>query len=194
MKVEVDHVEKEGVSALLLRIRAGEHTAFDALLGHYQPLLYSEVNRKCEGLSHEDVEDLHQVALLALYRAAMNFDLTQSEVEFGLYAKVCISHAVVSQLRVLRRHTGVISLAEVDESASVAEDPSRRLVDEEAFAALHARIRAVLSPYEWRVWTLYTAGYRSGEIARLLDKPSHSVENAVYRIRQKLRVALGRDR
>ena len=174
---------------LISRVRDGEQAAFDALLSRYEPLVGSEVSRRSSGLSPQDVEDLHQVALLAFYRAVMNFDLSQSEVEFGLYAKICISNALASQLRVLRRHADELPLLDVAESS--LEDPSRRMVEEEAFAALHARIRAVLSPYECRVWTLYTAGYRSGEIARMLGKPPHSVENAVYRIRQKLRVALG---
>ena len=184
-------MQGESVGELIVRIRGGEQQAFATLLAQYEPLLKSEVSHRAAGLSHEDAEDLGQVALLALYRAVMNFDLSQKEVEFGLFAKVCVSNAIASQLRVWRRRTvGDLSLTEIGEPVDT-ESPARRMEDEEAFAALHARIRAVLSAYEWRVWTLYTAGYRSGEIARMLDKPSHSVENAVYRIRQKLRGALG---
>ena len=183
-------MQSENVIGLIGRIRLGEQQAFADLLAQYEPLLKSEVSRRAAGLSHEDAEDLGQVALLALYRAAMNFDLSQTEVEFGLFAKVCVSNAIASQLRVFRRYEDALPLSEMGEPADT-EDPARRMEDEEAIAALHARIRAVLSAYEWRVWTLYTAGYRSGEIARLLKRPPHSVENAVYRIRQKLRRALG---
>ncbi len=182
--------QTESVGGLIALVRAGEQQAFADLLAIYKPLLKSEVSRRAAGLSREDAEDLGQVALLAFYRAAMNFDLKQSEVEFGLYAKVCVSNAIASQLRVWRRYTSALSLTEIKEPVDT-ENPARRMEDEEAFTALHARIRSVLSAYEWRVWTLYTAGYRSGEIARLLARPSHSVENAVYRIRQKLRQALG---
>ena len=182
--------QSENVSQLIARIRQGEQQAFADLLAQYEPLVKSEVSRRSADLSREDAEDLGQVALLALYRAAMNFDLSQSEVEFGLYAKVCISNAIASQLRVWRRYANDLPLTDMQEPCEV-ENPASRMEDEEAFAALHARIRAVLSPSEWRVWTLYTAGYRSGEIARMLDKPSHSVENAVYRIRSKLRLELG---
>ena len=183
--------ESQNVVGLIARVREGEQAAFAELLTKYEPLLKSEVSRGAAGFSHEDEEDLRQEALLAFYRAALNFDLAQAEVEFGLYAKVCVSNAIASQLRVWRRRAANDRpLSEVGELVDV-DSLAGRMEEEEAIAALHTRIRAVLSPYEWRVWTLYTAGYRSGEIARLLDKPSHSVENAVYRIRQKLRGALG---
>ncbi len=186
MKTEKKHQTTE---ELITLVRAGEQAAFGQLLEGYEPLVRAEVARHAAGLGREDTEDLRQVALLALYRAAMGFDLSQREVEFGLYAKICISNALVSQLRVLRRHTAELPLT--DHLGTALEDPAVRVLEEEAAALLLARIRAVLSPYEHRVWTLYTAGYRSGEIARQLGKDPHSVENAVYRIRQKLRRALG---
>lgn len=177
---------------MITRIREGSQQAFSELLDTYEPLVRAEVARHAAGLGHEDAQDLGQVALIALYRAAMAFDLAQNEVEFGLYAKVCISNALVSQLRALRRYRDELPLT--DFLGTAAEDPATRLLEEEAAALLRARIRAVLSPYEQRVWALYTAGYRSGEIARRLEKNTHSVENAVYRIRQKLRAALGSSR
>ena len=181
------------VQSLLVRVRAEDQKAFAELLAAYEPLLQSEVARHAAGLGAEDVEDLRQIALLAICRAARNFDLDQQEVEFGLYAKVCISNALASQLRVIRRRFQEVSATHeaFEQFFSDDEDPARRIMEEEALAALHARIRAILSPYENRVWALHSAGYRTGEIAKLLSKAPHSVENAVYRIHRKLRHALG---
>ncbi len=187
MKTEKKH-QKTG--ELIALIREGEQAAFVRLLADYEPLVEAEVARHAVGLSHEDREDLRQIALVALYRAALGFDLSQSEVEFGLYAKICMANALVSQLRVLQRRKVETPLADTL-SCALVDDPAARVMEEEALATLHKRIRAVLSPYELRVWTLYVAGYRSGEIAHQLEKDTHSVENAVYRIRQKLRRALG---
>ena len=174
----------------ILRVREGDQSAFAELLAEYTPLVSAEVSRHGATLGEQDVEDLRQIALLALYRAALGFDLLQSDVEFGLYAKICMANALVSQLRVIGRRRAETPLTDTLSCAQV-DDPAARLMEEEALADLHKRIRAVLSPFELRVWTLYVAGYRSGEIARQLQKDTHSVENAVYRIRQKLRVALG---
>ena len=174
---------------LIRHVREGEQKAFGDLLAAYEPLIGAEV-AKAVGISPADGEDLRQVALLALYRAAMGYDLAQTEVEFGLYAKICIGNAISSQLRLLRRRNAEVSLPS-EYFVDGGEDPASRVMEEEALALLHARIRNALSPYENRVWSLYTTGLRSGEIARLLQKEPHSVENAVYRIRQKLRRALG---
>ena len=187
MKADMQNRDAE---ALILRVRQGEQAAFSALLTMYEPLITKRVGAFSAGLSREDTEDLRQVALMAFYRAACGFDLAQSEVEFGLYAKICMDNALVSHLRVLRRHEETVPL--LDGTGDVgAEDPAWRVMDEEATALLLSRIRGVLSPYEFRVWTLYVAGHRTGDIAKLLQKPTRSIENAVYRIRQKLRAALG---
>ncbi|MBE6581269.1 MAG: sigma-70 family RNA polymerase sigma factor [Ruminococcaceae bacterium] len=187
MKAEM---QNRDAAALVLRVRQGEQAAFSALLTMYEPLIAKRVGAFAVGLSHEDAQDLRQVALVAFYRAACGFDVAQSEVEFGLYAKICMDNAMVSHLRVLRRHEQTLPLLDAAGDAA-AEDPAGRVMDEEATAVLLSRIRGVLSAYEYRVWTLYVAGHRTGEIAKRLQKPTHSIENAVYRIRQKLRAALG---
>ena len=183
--------KREQLHSRILAVRAGDQAAFSALLADYEPLLVAETARHASGLGSQDVEDLRQCALLALYRAALNFDLSQSEVEFGLYAKICITNALLSQLRVINRYRSEISVSDAQETSEQGEDPAARVMQEEAAAALYARVRSLLSPYENRVWAFYMAGLPVGEIARRLQKDTHSIENAVYRIRKKLRAALG---
>ena len=176
----------------LHRIREGDQAAFATLMELYAPLIGAETARRAAGLCTQDVEDLQQVAALALYRAALGFDLEQNEVEFGLYAKVCISNALNSQLRVIRRYLSEISVQDDVFLREIGEDPAKRVMEQEAAQALCARVRNLLSPYENRVWTLFVTGRSAREIAALLQKDTHSIENAVYRIRQKLRRALSR--
>lgn len=183
--------KRKNLHDCILRVREGDQAAFAKLLAEYTPLISAEVSRHGASLSHEDVEDLRQIALVAFYRAALAFDLLQSEVEFGLYAKICISNALVSQLRVLRRRVPEVSVETLSPLEEQSEDPAAAVMEQEALDALLARIRRHLSPYESRVWSLFVAGHSAKEIAAMLAKDTHSVENAVYRIRQKLRTALG---
>ena len=183
--------KRESLCERILRVREGDQAAFAELLAEYTPLVSAEVSRHGTSLSHEDLEDLRQIALVALYRAALAFDLLQSEVEFGLYAKICISNALVSQLRVLRRRVPEVSVETLSCFEEQSEDPATAVMEQEALAALYARIHRHLSPYENRVWSLFVAGHSAKEIAAMLSKDTHSVENAVYRIRQKLRAVLG---
>ncbi|MBO7342125.1 MAG: sigma-70 family RNA polymerase sigma factor [Clostridia bacterium] len=182
--------KREQLHKRIQAVRERDQAAFAALLSDYEPLVGAEVSRYAAGLVEQDVEDLRQTALLALYRAALNFDLSQCEVEFGLYAKICITNALLSQLRVIRRYRSEVSVGDAFHADEVGEDPAARVMQEEAATALYARVRSLLSPYENRVWSLYMAGRPVGEIARYLQKDTHSIENAVYRIRKKLRAAL----
>ena len=188
-----ENQKSENTAALICRVRENDQSAFAALLSLYEPLLHAKVVQYASGLCASDIEDLRQVALLAFYRAAKSFDLAQSEVEFGLYAKICISNALVSQLRMINNHALELNDVSVDGGDGGEGDPARRLMEQEAAEALLSRIRGVLSAYENRVWSLYITGLSAAAIASRLGKDPHSVENAVYRIRQKLRRAL-RDR
>ena len=181
------------MQALILRIRGGEEIAFRELMEIYTPLVQAEVARNSGDLGSFDRDDLLQAAWLALYRAALSFDLDQSEVSFGLYAKVCISNALSTQLRaLLRRYTVEVPLEQAINEAQGDEgdDPARRIREEEDLQLLRTRIRTLLSPFENRVWSLYTAGLSAKEIGARLEKQPRSIENAVYRIRQKLRTGL----
>jgi len=188
--MSTENAKRNTTIQLLLRVREGDQKAFLDLLAEYEPLIGAQVTSHARELSHADAEDMRQVALLALYRAALGFDLEQQEVEFGLWAKICIGNALASQLRTVRRRPTVVEYNERNVT-DVATSPADPLIEAEAAEALYARVRRVLSPYENRVWSLYMAGYRAGEIAEQLGKDAHSVENAVYRIRRKLRAALG---
>ena len=184
--------EKElDIQKTLELIRAGDQKAFLTLNAAYEPLLRAEVAHYTVGLDSFHVEDFYQVALIALYRAALKFNLAQCKVEFGLYAKICISHALASQLRTLINYVGVLSDDEpIDGDDNGEDDPARRIMEEEAVQTLLARISQILSAFENRVWNLHMAGISAKEISRVVGKDVHSIENAVYRIRRKLRKAL----
>ena len=182
------------IENLLELVREGEQKAFVDLLEMYEPLVRAEVARYTNGLEAFDIDDFRQVALLALYRASLSFDLSQSEVEFGLYAKICIHNALASFVDAWIRNNNELSVPDewLGEGDQGEGDPARRLMEEEAVQLLLARIRKVLSPFENRVWNLYTAGLSAKEIGRVLGKEPHSIENAVYRIRRKLRLELAK--
>ena len=78
----------------------------------------------------------------------------------------------------------------MEERIKVEEDVAAGVVAEEAYMELYRRIEAVLSPYESHVWWLYLSGQTTGAIAASLGKDERSVQNAIYRIRKKLRAAL----
>jgi RNA polymerase sporulation-specific sigma factor len=173
---------------LINAARGGNESAFEALLEAYEPLIdkMSRAFVNAEDDS-ESREDLRQEACIAFYKAVQSYDCEQQEVAFGLYAKLCVRNRLISYTRKNHRHEVVLPL---EDRIKTVEDVSARVVAEEAYMELYRRIEAVLSPYESHVWWLYLSGQTTGAIAASLGKDERSVQNAVYRIRKKLRSAL----
>lgn len=163
-------------------------------MDRYTPLIDSMTLRFCHAeISAQDREDLRQEAVICFYRALMHFDTTQDKVQFGLYAKECIRNGLISNLRALKKHENLLLLDDSMFSGTdpdVSEDPARKLMEDEAYLALSRRIRDSLSAYENRIWWLYLAGRTAKEIALLTGKDEKSVQNAIYRIRKKLRTVI----
>ncbi len=174
---------------LIRRAKSGDQTAFEELLNRYAPLINSLTAQLGTSLpTAEDNEDLRQEAVIGFYSALMRFDTEQSRVQFGLYAKECIRNSLLSHLRRIKRHKSVLLLEDGEaEDTADESDPAQDLVEEESFLQLSRLIREELSPYENRIWWLYLSGRTAKEIAIMLGKDEKSVQNAVYRIRRKLR-------
>ena len=201
IRMDKIHNETEGKTAersvlldAISRVRNGEQDVFSDLLQQYRPLIESLVVRFCMDAVYEsDKEDLRQEAVMSFYRAILAYDTEQTEVEFGLYAKICISNALISQSRIQKKRT----TEQLTESLSTdvfvhdSEDPAGRILEQERVKALYSVIRKNLSDFEYRVWQCYMSGRTAGEIASLVGKDEKSVSNAIYRIRKKLRALLG---
>ena len=184
---------KMDVRALILAVRAGDQNAFDTLLDQYRPLIDASVAR----FSSDEAfslycEDLKQEASVVFYNSILAYDLEQTEVEFGLFAKICIYNALVSFLRAMKRRSAE-PVAEIPHNLITVqdfEDPSARMLEQERLKSLYAVIRKNLSELEYKVWQLYISGRSASEIATLLSIDEKSVNNAIYRIRKKLRIVL----
>lgn len=184
---------KDDIRALILAVKNGDQSAFDTLLGQYRPLIDASIVRFSSDESFSlYCEDLRQEASVVFYNSILAYDLDQNEVEFGLFAKICIYNALVSFLRALKRRAAE-PVAEIPDnllSVQDFEDPSARMLEQERLKSLYAVIRKNLSELEYKVWQLYISGRTAAEIASLLDTDEKSVSNAIYRIRRKLRAVL----
>lgn len=189
--------EKKRITHLILQVRKGSpadrQTAFEELLQRYDPLIRGLVGKFSDDpITHRFYEDLRQEATVVFYNSILAYDTDQTEVDFGLYAKICISNALVSQLRMLKRRVAE-PLAESEcEQFFIheTEDPSESILEQERVEALCLIIRNNLSAFEYRVWRYYMSGRTASEIGALLGKDEKSISNAVYRIRKKLRTVL----
>ena len=193
-KREECFMEKEVLNAYIASAQNGDSDAFSTLLEKYEPLIKSTVARtmaKMPELTETDAEDLRQEAVLAFYSALMTYDFLISDVEFGLYAKVCISNRLVSQMRRLKRdiehRAASIDQDDILRFVGTEEDPAARLIENESEQSLLKVISDCLSEYEYKVFELYMSGMSSAEMAERLESTEKSVNNAMFRIRTKLK-------
>lgn len=184
--------------SLLEKIRQGDENAFALLCREYRSVTENAVLRFLPSFGGEDngsaglynAEDLRQYATIALYRAAITYDPEAGgkSVTFGLYAKICINRALISQLRKyrseLRRKQRSVDLKHPEMKQG---DPLQQLVSREGAEELREKIYSCLSKYEKDIFDYYIVGKSVGEIAERLGKDEKSVSNALYRMKVKVR-------
>lgn len=181
------------INNLIDLVVSGDSDAFTSLVEMYSPLLKKILSSyTTEEMSKEDVEDLSQEELIAFYRAVINFDKEQSDVEFGLYAKICITNSMISYKRAAAKKSNE-SLIGDDEINSITDpegEVPRFFEMRESERQLGEQIERTLSAYENEVWSYYVNGYSAKEIAQKLNSNEKSIDNAIFRIRKKLKTLL----
>lgn len=179
--------ENTDINTLILRCRDRDDEAFDELVRRYTPLMRKVIT----GFDQTAYEysELFSEACVALHTAAGRFDLEQSEVTFGLYARICIRNRIVDLIRVAESDPD-ISERDV-EGLSYESNLERRLEEREIFNNLLLSAKDLLSDYEYRVLLLHIQGYKTAAIASMLSRSAKSVDNAKSRLFRRLREEIG---
>ena len=188
-----DIAKNKEIAELIFRVRQGDEVAFSTLLSMYSPLIENSLLKSLgDELYGLYSEDSRQEATMVFYNSILTYDVEQHEVEFGLYAKICITNALISQKRLLIKRKGErLSDNDFDELiGDVEDDPSAIIMEQESLRALDSVIRGSLSELEYRIWHLYMSGKTASQIGDSVGKSSKAVNNAIYRIRKKLRTSL----
>lgn len=175
----------DGTDELIAAVKRGDDDAFTRLCTRYSALIDSSAAKYARmGSEYGELrEDFRQEASVALYRAAMSYDLTQKSVTFGLFAKTCIRNSLVSQLRKLGarplRSRCNVDTAEENVENAVVSDEMRRLFLQ--------RVDGVLSSFEAKVLVMSMEGTPPRHIAKALGAEVKTVYNALFRAREKIR-------
>ena len=193
---------------LLLEARAGKIDALEKLMNEFKPLV-TKVARRYFLLNGDDA-DLIQEGMIGLYKAFLNYRL-DSDTSFESYATTCIKRNVISAVRAsqnqknlpLNNSVGVgaqggLDLLQDDDlndfEVSLPSDelsPEDRIVLKEQREEIVKKIKSLLSDFEIKVLKRYLDGESYKEIAKQLDKNEKSIDNAIMRIKSKLKVLEG---
>ena len=193
-----EYHDEEWANNLILLARQGDQVAFSTLCSKYMGMIQTMVGSFCLVIPSNiySREDLHQDALMAFYRAVESYDICSSgEVTFGLYAKTCVRNALISLQRksvtILKRQKAMAAksdrksnrdiLALIVQSDKQFENTSRQL------EATADSIFSMLTEFEGEVLKLFAEKMSYAQIAERLSCSTKAVDNALYRIRKKLK-------
>lgn len=170
---------------VILLINSGEYEKLQIIIDRYLPLIVKTAKQYC---APSQVEDAVQDAIFALYSGVKNYDKQRSA--FSTFASLCIKRSVISGVRksAAQRNIpdGMLSSIEEIDVADITS-PEDILIEKEDYQSFADTIRLELSSLEYRVLQLFLAGKTYTEIAVLLEMNEKSVDNALFRIRRKLK-------
>ena len=193
------HIPQEPVrdeAALIRAAQRGDQDAFEQLVRSYdQGVLRLAMNLL---RSPEDARDVYQEAFLRVYR---NLHLFRFDCSFHTWLHRIVTNLCLDQLRrrkVRREEPTVAQTGDgpVDRIQNLPEervdgDPQRRLLNQELSARIQ-RVLEGLTPRERTVFELrHYQGLRLKAIGEILGSSEEAAKNCLFRVTQKMRVALG---
>lgn len=160
--------------------------AVNVLISRYLKLVSKRARAYSGGAGYiAEFDDLAQEGFLAFLRAADSFE-PERGTSFSAFADACVTNGIRSAVKRLNRGTEGLP-EDYGESAEDSSTPENIWFEKEAETGLYEKISKLLSKKEWDIFKLYIGGASYAEIAEGLEIPKKSVENAVFRIRKKLK-------
>lgn len=201
MKEYKDYSDDE----LILIIRGGDIGALDFLLNKYKHLVRGKA--KTLFLIGGDRDDLIQEGMIGLYMAIRDFD-PKKHASFKTFADLCTTRRIykaIDSSNALKHQVLNESLSLDNESVSDSEEltlgtsaddaalgnPESLFLRKEEDDTLSEKLREALSQFELQVLELYLTDATYDEMAKCLNHSEKAVDNALRRIRKKLRNLLG---
>ena len=176
----------KALSELISEVRAGNDSAFETLVNEYKPMIDGVIRR-----FSLDERDAFSEACMGFYRAVSSYELGQSDVTFGLYAKICVERSLIDMQRREQRCTAHLVDGDVDvEKIAVPGGVQAMLEHREQTAYFMSVAKGALSDFEFDVYRYWMLGYKTSDIASALGITAKAVDNAKNRMWTKLRLRL----
>lgn len=186
---------------LISRLRDGEEDIIDYIIEKYKGLVKQKA--KSMYLLGADHDDLLQEGMIGLYKAVRDYDFGR-DASFFTFAELCITRQLYTAVQASQRKkhsflNGYVSLyekqGEQDENqtellqvlSSDTKDPEELTIDRENLEQFELAIEQEMSTFEKQVMELILIGMKYTEIARVLGKTDKAIDNAIQRIRTKVK-------
>lgn len=182
--------------------RDGKDEVIDYLLDKYKGL----VRRKARTmfLVGGDTDDLIQDGMIGLYKAVRDYDV-RKEASFLTFANLCIDRQIYSAINASNRkkhsplnsyisfpllnflNDNVTNELYMDKQNVNHRNPEDLYIDMENVLHIEHMLEKELSAFEYEVLKMYIDGADYIEIAERMDKKPKSIDNAIQRIKKKVK-------
>ncbi|MBQ8245933.1 MAG: sigma-70 family RNA polymerase sigma factor [Lachnospiraceae bacterium] len=198
---------------LIERLREGEEQIMEYLMDKYKNLVRSKA--KSMFILGGDTQDLIQEGMIGLFKAVRDYD-SGRDASFYTFAQLCVSRNIYSAVQKSGRkkhaplnfytsiygsensrdgdgfiengfYNGVELMADGE-----ASNPEEILIGQENMEQLQKYIEEELSVFETQVLELHITGMGYVEIAKVLGRDEKATDNALQRIRTKLKKYVSR--
>lgn len=180
-------------------VRNDQADAMEYLLKKYFPLVKKSIRTLY--LIGADTEDLLQEGMIGLYKAIQSYQ-NNNQASFYTFAKLCIDRQIYSAIKASNRKKHIplnsyisfyskINKEEIELidnlEAGIDSNPEQIILDRETTLNIENVLDSQLSKLEKEVLSLYLNGKSYTDIAAQLGKNPKSIDNAIQRIRDKVK-------
>lgn len=182
----------------------GNELAIRCLFERYRGFIY--IRARSYFIIGADKEDLIQEGMIGFYKAIRDFS-EGKEASFRTFAELCITRQIITAIKTATRqkHMPLNSYVSLDKPVetlkgntnaklmdiiSGIDDPIDSFVNGEEIRSVKSDCYLILSDLETKVLKLYLESKSYQEIARDLNKRVKSVDNALQRVKCKLKTQL----
>lgn len=186
---------------LIALFRDGDQDAMEKLLNKYKEMVLRKA--KSMYILGGDSDDLIQEGMLGLFKAVRDYD-SGRDASFRTFAQLCVTRQLYTAVKASSRKKHLPLNTAISLSRPVREDgedeefldcleadasfnPEVYLIGQEEIERLEEKIEKELSPLEKQVLELHLTGMGYVEIAHVLNRDEKSTDNALQRIRTKLK-------
>lgn len=193
---------------LLLRCQAGDNAATEEMLNRYKNMVRSKATALY--LVGADKEDLIQEGMIGLFKAIREYEPEKND-SFTAFAGLCITRQMYTAIKAsntkknqpLNNYVSFDLYAFAEDGSPAGEnagayegigywqkDPEESVIDRENAVRIEEEVFSTLSAMERQVLSYYASGMPYQEIAKVMEKEPKSIDNALQRIRKKLKTVL----
>ena len=192
---------------IITEVQKGDKQALSYIMNKYKELVNMKVSKFF--MIGAEKDDIIQEGLIGLFKAIKTYNEEKNN-SFKSFANMCIERQLITAVKssTRQKHKPLNSYLSLNASAydnedengmelintldnKMVEDPLETIMKKEYYEQIENSIQKSLSTFEKQVLDGYMKGYSYVTIAKKLDSPVKSVDNAIQRIRKKATKNLG---